>query len=87
MIELNPSPRIADLSGPAACVSWGTFDYYAKRERLEEVTANSKAPTPERPVARADPGRERSLLDKTVNGILYLTEGLDGAKELRNSSS
>ena len=53
--------------------SGGFFDYDAKRERLEEVERELENPEvwndPERAQAM---GRERSLLDKTVNGIREL---------------
>ena len=61
----------------------GIFDYDAKHERLEEVNRELENPNiwnePERAQAL---GRERSLLDKTVNGIRDLVEGLTGASEL-----
>ena len=64
--------------------SGGFFDYDAKRERLEEVERELENPDiwndPERAQAL---GRERSLLDKTVNGIRDLKDGLGGAGELR----
>ena len=63
--------------------SGGIFDYDAKRERLEEVERELEHPDvwndPERAQAL---GRERSLLDKTVNGIRGLKDGLAGAGEL-----
>lgn len=63
--------------------SGGFFDYDARRERLEEVERELEDPTiwndPERAQAL---GRERSTLDKTVNGIRNLTDGLEGANEL-----
>ncbi len=63
--------------------SGGFFDYDARRERLEEVERELEDPNvwndPERAQAL---GRERSTLDKTVNGIRSLTEGLEGANEL-----
>jgi len=63
--------------------SGGIFDYDARRERLEEVERELEDPNvwndPERAQAL---GRERSTLDKTVNGIRTLTEGLEGATEL-----
>ncbi len=50
---------------------------------MEEVERELEDPTvwndPERAQAL---GRERSMLDKTVNGIRSLTEGLEGASEL-----
>ncbi|HJR73387.1 MAG TPA: peptide chain release factor 2 [Luteimonas sp.] len=83
MIELNPiRQRIADLTGRLDALR-GYLDYDAKRERLEEVNRELENPDvwnqPERAQAL---GRERSLLDKTVNGIRELTEGLAGAGEL-----
>ena len=63
--------------------SGGFFDYDAKRERLEEVERELEHPdvwnNPERAQAL---GRERSMLDKTVNGIRDLKDGLSGALEL-----
>ena len=60
--------------------SGGIFDYDAKRERLEEVERELENPDiwndPERAQAL---GRERSMLDKTVNGIRDLKDGLGGA--------
>ncbi|WP_344758836.1 peptide chain release factor 2 [Luteimonas lutimaris] len=83
MIELNPvRQRIADLTGRLDALR-GFLDYDTKRERLEEVERELENPDvwndPERAQAL---GRERSLLDKTVNGIRELTEGLGGANEL-----
>ncbi len=63
--------------------SGGFFDYDVKRERLEEVERELENPDIWNDPARAQAlGRERSLLDKTVNGIRSLTEGLAGAGEL-----
>ena len=63
--------------------SGGIFDYDAKRERLEEVERELEHPDVWNDPARAQAlGRERSMLDKTVNGIRDLTEGLSGAGEL-----
>src|SRR3546814_11645838 len=54
-----------------------------KRERLEEVERELENPDVWNDPGRAQAlGRERSLLDKTVNGIRELTEGLAGAGEL-----
>ncbi|MCW5580808.1 MAG: peptide chain release factor 2 [Luteimonas sp.] len=83
MIELNPvRQRIVDLAGRLDALR-GYLDYDAKRERLEEVERELEHPDvwndPERAQAL---GRERSMLDKTVNGIRSLTEGLSGAGEL-----
>ncbi|MGY1409258.1 peptide chain release factor 2 [Luteimonas sp. A611] len=83
MIELNPvRQRIADLTGRLHALR-GFLDYDVRRERLEEVERELENPDiwndPERAQAL---GRERSMLDKTVNGIRNLTEGLVGAGEL-----
>ncbi|WP_242107622.1 peptide chain release factor 2 [Luteimonas aquatica] len=83
MIELNPiRQRIADLTERLVALR-GYLDYDAKRERLEEVERELEHPdvwnAPERAQAL---GRERSMLDKTVNGIRTLIEGLGGAGEL-----
>ncbi|MEF3081458.1 peptide chain release factor 2 [Luteimonas sp. SMYT11W] len=83
MLELNPvRQRIVDLRGRLDALR-GFLDYDARRERLEEVERELEDPTiwndPERAQAL---GRERSTLDKTVNGIRNLTEGLEGASEL-----
>ncbi|MBV2210293.1 MAG: peptide chain release factor 2 [Thermomonas sp.] len=83
MIELNPiRARIADLTGRLDALR-GFLDYDTKRERLEEVERELENPDiwndPERAQAL---GRERSMLDKTVNGIRNLKEGLVGADEL-----
>ncbi|WP_202841897.1 peptide chain release factor 2 [Luteimonas saliphila] len=83
MIELNPvRQRIADLTGRLDALR-GFLDYDVKRERLEEVERELENPDIWNDPARAQAlGRERSLLDKTVNGIRSLTEGLAGAGEL-----
>ena len=63
--------------------SGGFFDYDAKKERLEEVERELENPEvwndPERAQAL---GRERASLDKNVNGIRSLTDGLNGGNEL-----
>jgi peptide chain release factor 2 len=52
-------------------------------ERLEEVNRELESPDVWNDAARAQAlGRERSLLDKTVNGIRGLTDGLVSADEL-----
>ena len=67
----------------ASIRSGGFFDYDAKRERLEEVERELENPDVWNDSARAQAlGRERSLLDKTVNGIRELTDGLTGGDEL-----
>ncbi|PJK13459.1 peptide chain release factor 2 [Lysobacteraceae bacterium NML07-0707] len=83
MIELNPiRARIADLIGRLDALR-GFLDYDAKRERLEEVERELENPdiwnNPEQAQAL---GRERASLDKNVNGIRNLTDGLNGATEL-----
>ncbi|MES2859779.1 MAG: peptide chain release factor 2 [Pseudomonadota bacterium] len=83
MIELNPiRQRIASLIGRLDALR-GFLDYDAKQERLEEVERELEHPdiwnNPERAQAL---GRERSLLDKTVNGLRELKEGLAGGNEL-----
>ncbi len=63
--------------------SGGFFDYDAKRERLEEVERELENPDVWNDAERAQAlGRERSQLDKTVNGLRDLKEGLGGAGEL-----
>ncbi|MCH6482082.1 peptide chain release factor 2 [Pseudoxanthomonas sp. LH2527] len=83
MIELNPiRQRIADLQDRLASLR-GYLDYDAKRERLEEVNRELESPDIWNNAEYAQQlGRERSLLDKTVNGIRDIEEGLTGANEL-----
>ncbi|MDO5610657.1 MAG: peptide chain release factor 2 [Pseudomonadota bacterium] len=83
MIELNPvRARIADLIGRLDALR-GFLDYDAKRERLEEVERELENPDVWNDPDRAQAlGRERALLDKNVNGIRDLTDGLNGANEL-----
>ncbi|MDE2406682.1 MAG: peptide chain release factor 2 [Xanthomonadaceae bacterium] len=83
MIELNPiRARIVDLTGRLDALR-GYLDYDTKRERLEEVERELEHPDVWNDSARAQAlGRERSLLDKTVNGIRNLKDGLVGAGEL-----
>ncbi|HEY0197401.1 MAG TPA: peptide chain release factor 2 [Rhodanobacter sp.] len=83
MIELNPvRQRIADLQARLASLR-GYLDYDAKRERLEEVNRELESPTIwDNPEYAQKLGRERALLDKNVNGIRELDEGLVGALEL-----
>ncbi|WP_156383654.1 peptide chain release factor 2 [Pseudoxanthomonas sp. Root65] len=83
MIELNPiRQRIADLQDRLASLR-GYLDYDAKRERLEEVNRELESPDIWNNSEYAQQlGRERSLLDKTVNGIRDIEEGLTGASEL-----
>nr|WP_298126308.1 peptide chain release factor 2 [uncultured Pseudoxanthomonas sp.] len=83
MIELNPiRQRIADLQDRLASLR-GYLDYDAKRERLEEVNRELESPDIWNNAEYAQQlGRERSMLDKTVNGIRDIEEGLTGAGEL-----
>lgn len=63
--------------------SGGFFDYDAKRERLEEVERELENPDVWNDAERAQAlGRERSQLDKTVNGIRDLSQDLTAASEL-----
>ncbi|MFT3668315.1 MAG: peptide chain release factor 2 [Pseudoxanthomonas sp.] len=83
MIELNPiRQRIADLQDRLASLR-GYLDYDSKRERLEEVNRELESPDIwNNPEYAQQLGRERSLLDKTVNGIREIDEGLVGGLEL-----
>ncbi|HZV37466.1 MAG TPA: peptide chain release factor 2 [Pseudoxanthomonas sp.] len=83
MIELNPiRQRIADLQERLASLR-GYLDYDAKRERLEEVSRELESPDIwNNPEYAQQLGRERASLDKNVNGIRDLDEGLAGASEL-----
>ncbi|AXK71814.1 peptide chain release factor 2 [Lysobacter sp. TY2-98] len=83
MIELNPvRQRIADLRGRLDSLR-GYLDYDHKVERLEEVNRELESPDVWNDAERAQAlGRERSSLDKVVNGIRNLTDGLVGANEL-----
>ncbi|MBO7941638.1 PCRF domain-containing protein, partial [Streptomyces sp. S9] len=63
--------------------SGGIFDYDAKVERLEEVNRELESPDVWNDAERAQNlGRERAALEKVVNGIRTLTEGLLGGLEL-----
>ncbi|HJW45828.1 MAG TPA: peptide chain release factor 2 [Lysobacter sp.] len=83
MIELNPvRQRIADLRGRLDALR-GYLDYDRKVERLEEVNRELESPDIWNNAEYAQTlGRERSQLEKVVNGIRELTEGLVGANEL-----
>ncbi|MFD1298482.1 MULTISPECIES: peptide chain release factor 2 [Lysobacter] len=83
MIELNPvRQRIADLKGRLDSLR-GYLDYDAKVERLEEVNRELESPDIWNNAERAQGlGRERAALEKVVNGIRTLTEGLLGGLEL-----
>jgi peptide chain release factor 2 len=61
----------------------GIFDYDVKRERLEEVTRELENPNVwDNPERAQQLGKERAMLDKIVNGIRTLDDGLSGAGEL-----
>ncbi len=63
--------------------SGGTFDFDTKVERLEEVNRELESPDVWNDAERAQAlGRERASLDKVVNGIRTLTDGVTGAEEL-----
>ncbi|MEG3789000.1 peptide chain release factor 2 [Lysobacter sp. CCNWLW3] len=83
MIELNPvRQRIADLTGRLDSLR-GYLDYDSKVERLEEVNRELESPDIWNDAERAQGlGRERSSLEKVVDGIRNLTDGLTGAGEL-----
>ncbi|MFC5569140.1 peptide chain release factor 2 [Lysobacter yangpyeongensis] len=83
MIELNPvRQRIADLRGRLDALR-GYLDYDRKVERLEEVNRELESPDIWNNAEYAQTlGRERSQLEKVVNGIRDLTGGLAGADEL-----
>ncbi|MGO4220379.1 peptide chain release factor 2 [Lysobacter sp. TAF61] len=83
MIELNPvRQRIADLTGRLDSLR-GYLDYDSKVERLEEVNRELESPDIWNDSERAQGlGRERSSLEKVVDGIRNLTDGLNGAGEL-----
>ncbi|MFC5578105.1 peptide chain release factor 2 [Lysobacter niabensis] len=83
MIELNPvRQRIADLRGRLDSLR-GYLDYDSKVERLEEVNRELESPDIWNNAENAQAlGRERSQLEKVVNGIRDLTDGLVGASEL-----
>ncbi|MEH6418642.1 peptide chain release factor 2 [Pseudomonas sp. CGJS7] len=83
MIELNPvRQRIADLKGRLDSLR-GYLDYDAKVERLEEVNRELESPDIWNNAERAQGlGRERAALEKVVDGIRRLTEGLLGGLEL-----
>ena len=63
--------------------SGGIFDYDAKRERLEEVGRELENPNVwDNPERAQQLGKERAMLDRIVNGIRVLNDGLAGAGEL-----
>ncbi|HST29098.1 MAG TPA: peptide chain release factor 2 [Rudaea sp.] len=83
MIETNPiAHRIADLSSRLASLR-GYLDYDIKRERLEEVSRELENPNVwDNPERAQQLGRERAQLDKIVNGMRTITDGLSGAEQL-----
>ncbi|MGN7918152.1 MULTISPECIES: peptide chain release factor 2 [Lysobacter] len=83
MIELNPvRQRIADLRGRLDSLR-GYLDYDSKVERLEEVNRELESPDIWNNAEQAQGlGRERASLEKVVDGIRRLTDGLVGADEL-----
>ncbi|TLY50800.1 MAG: peptide chain release factor 2 [Gammaproteobacteria bacterium] len=83
MIETNPiHARIADLQARIASLR-GYLDYETKSERLEEVSRELENPNIwDNPERAQQLGKERATLDKIVNGIRELTDGLVGADEL-----
>ena len=84
MIELNPvRQRIADLTGRLRCAQGVSLTTTPRSSVWKKSTANSKAPTSgTTPSARRRWAASARSLDKTVNGIRELTEGLVGADEL-----
>jgi peptide chain release factor 2 len=70
-------------SPPASRRFGGIFDYDVKQERLEEVSRELENPNIwDKPERAQQLGKERATLDKIVNGIRSLNEGLAGAEEL-----
>jgi peptide chain release factor 2 len=66
----------------------GIFDYDTKRERLEEVGRELENPNIwDNPERAQQLGKERAQLDKIVNGIRSLDDGLSGAGELLELAS
>jgi peptide chain release factor 2 len=82
-LNSTPSTSALPICNNASHRFGGIFDYDAKRERLEEVNRELENPDIwNKPEYAQQLGRERSLLDKTVNGLRTLGEGLTGASEL-----
>ena len=78
-----PSASASPTSGAGWIRSGGIFDFDLKVERLEEVNRELESPDVWNDPERAQGlGRERSALEKVVNGIRGLTDGLAGASEL-----
>ncbi|MCD8455938.1 peptide chain release factor 2 [Xylella taiwanensis] len=82
MIETNLiRQRIADLNDRMISLR-GYLDYDAKKERLEEVTRELESSNIwNTPDYAQQLGRERSLLEKTVTGIVTVLKGLAEASE------
>ena len=61
----------------------GIFDYDTKREKLEEVSRELENPKIwDNPERAQQLGKERAMLERIVNGIHTLDQGLNGALEL-----
>jgi peptide chain release factor 2 len=79
----TPSSIASPISANAYVRFGGIFDYDAKRERLEEVTRELENPSIwERPERAQQLSKERAGLDRVVEGIRRLSDGLRGADEL-----
>ncbi|WP_345333751.1 peptide chain release factor 2 [Ferrimonas pelagia] len=83
MFEINPVLNsIKDLSERTELLR-GYLDYDAKKERLEEVSAELEQPDVWNEPERAQKlGRERSELEAVVETIDNLDQGLDDVREL-----
>ena len=76
MRALPTSPRGSRRLG-------GIFDYETRQERLEEVSRELENPNIwDNPERAQQLGKERAQLDRVVNGIRTLNDGLSGAEEL-----
>jgi len=74
-----PSPRSRSEASPCG----GTFDFDAKRERLEEVNRELEDPTVWNDAERAQSlGRERSELESVVGTLNRIDKSLGEAEEL-----
>ena len=85
MIEINAPIQVPHCRPvqPVGFGFWGIFDYDVKRERLEEVGRELENPNVwDNPERAQQLGKERANLDKIVNGIRTLNDGLSGAGEL-----
>ncbi|HMM66524.1 MAG TPA: peptide chain release factor 2 [Dokdonella sp.] len=83
MIETNPiHASIDDLKNRLLSLR-GYLDFDVKAERLEEVGRELENPDIWNDPARAQElGKERAQLERVVNGIAELTQGLDDAAEM-----